>query len=326
MTEPPQPLGRVAHAVVRRSHDRRAGSICRCRRAASPRSSARTDAASRRCCVRWPGSSRHARARSCSTARRCTRRPTKEVARTLGLLPQSPIAPEGIVVADLVGRGRHPHQKLLARWTRARLRGRRAVARRDRDHRARRPRPSTSCRADSVSGCGSRWRSPRRPTSCCSTSRRRSSMSPTRSRCSTCSPTSIATRATTIVMVLHDINLAARYADHLFAMRDGEILAAGPPSEVVTSELIREVFDLDALVRPRSGLRDPDRPPPRTPPCPPQRGQPCPPQRGQPCPPQRGQPCPPQRGQPCPLEDRDHSDRGASCRPRLAPSASSVRR
>ena len=44
-------------------------------------------------------------------------RPSKEIARTLGLLPQSPTAPEGIAVADLVGRGRHPHQKLLARWS-----------------------------------------------------------------------------------------------------------------------------------------------------------------------------------------------------------------
>ena len=44
-------------------------------------------------------------------------RPTKEVARILGLLPQSPVAPEGIAVADLVGRGRHPHQKMLARWS-----------------------------------------------------------------------------------------------------------------------------------------------------------------------------------------------------------------
>ena len=42
---------------------------------------------------------------------------TKEVARTLGLLPQSPIAPEGIVVGDLVARGRHPHQRMLSRWT-----------------------------------------------------------------------------------------------------------------------------------------------------------------------------------------------------------------
>ena len=55
-------------------------------------------------------------------------------------------------------------------------------------------------------------------------------------------------RGTTIVMVLHDINLAARYADHLFALRDGRLVAERPPHEVMTSELIRDVFDLDALV------------------------------------------------------------------------------
>ena len=43
--------------------------------------------------------------------------PTKEIAKVLGLLPQSPIAPEGIVVADLVGRGRHPHQGMMGRWS-----------------------------------------------------------------------------------------------------------------------------------------------------------------------------------------------------------------
>ena len=55
-------------------------------------------------------------------------------------------------------------------------------------------------------------------------------------------------RGTTIVMVLHDINLAARYADHLFAVRGGGVVASGAPSDVVTAGLIREVFDLDALV------------------------------------------------------------------------------
>jgi iron complex transport system ATP-binding protein len=49
-------------------------------------------------------------------------------------------------------------------------------------------------------------------------------------------------------MVLHDINMAARYADHLFALRGGEVVASGQPSEVVTDRLIHEVFDLDALV------------------------------------------------------------------------------
>ena len=57
-------------------------------------------------------------------------------------------------------------------------------------------------------------------------------------------------RGTTIVMVLHDLNLAARYADHMFALRGGRLVAGGAPAEVMTSELIREVFDLDALVIP----------------------------------------------------------------------------
>ena len=57
-------------------------------------------------------------------------------------------------------------------------------------------------------------------------------------------------RGTTIAMVLHDMNLAARYADHLFALRSGRVVASGPPNDVVTGDLIREVFDLDALVVP----------------------------------------------------------------------------
>lgn len=57
-------------------------------------------------------------------------------------------------------------------------------------------------------------------------------------------------RGTTVAMVLHDINLAARYADHLFAMRDGRLVASGAPRDVVTAELIREVFGLEAQVIP----------------------------------------------------------------------------
>ncbi|MGO1630181.1 MAG: hypothetical protein ACTHX2_15325, partial [Microbacterium sp.] len=58
------------------------------------------------------------------------------------------------------------------------------------------------------------------------------------------------TRGTTIAMVLHDVNLAARYADHLFAMCDGRLVASGAPSEVVTAGLIDEVFGLTAEVIP----------------------------------------------------------------------------
>jgi iron complex transport system ATP-binding protein len=54
----------------------------------------------------------------------------------------------------------------------------------------------------------------------------------------------------TVVMVLHDLNLAARYAERLVAMRDGRIVAHGAPAEVLTEELVREVFDLDARVVP----------------------------------------------------------------------------
>nr|BFE82929.1 hypothetical protein GCM10020093_055300 [Planobispora longispora] len=52
----------------------------------------------------------------------------------------------------------------------------------------------------------------------------------------------------TVVMVLHDLNLAARYADRLVAMRGGEVIAAGTPAEVLTESLLSEVFDLDAKV------------------------------------------------------------------------------
>lgn len=53
---------------------------------------------------------------------------------------------------------------------------------------------------------------------------------------------------TTIVMVLHDLNLAVRYADHLVMMRDGRIVAQGRPADIVTAEQLREVFDLEAVV------------------------------------------------------------------------------
>ena len=59
-----------------------------------------------------------------------------------------------------------------------------------------------------------------------------------------------ASRGTTIVMVLHDLNLAARYADVLVAMQGGRIRAVGAPGEVVTPKLVREVFGLESLVAP----------------------------------------------------------------------------
>src|SRR5680860_1221640 len=55
-------------------------------------------------------------------------------------------------------------------------------------------------------------------------------------------------RGTTVVLVLHDLNLACRYADHLIALRDGRIVVEGSPRDVVTSESVGEVFGMDAVV------------------------------------------------------------------------------
>ncbi len=115
--------------------------------------------------------------------------PAKAVARTLGLLPQSSVAPDGITVSGLVARGRYPHQGLLRQWSARGRADRRRVDGRHRDHRARPIAMSTNSPAASASGCGSPWRSPSRPRCCCSTSRPRTSTSSTRSTCSTCART-----------------------------------------------------------------------------------------------------------------------------------------
>ncbi|GAA1931954.1 ABC transporter ATP-binding protein [Microbacterium aoyamense] len=175
--------------------------------------------------------------------------PTKELARTLGLLPQQPIAPEGIVVADLVGRGRHPHQKLFRSWTqeddRAVTEALRATGVLELADRA----------IDELSG-GQRQRVwiamalaqetdillLDEPTTFLDVSHQIEVLD--------LLTDFNASRGTTIVMVLHDINLAARYADHLFALKHGRLVASGAPVDVVTSALVREVFDLDSQVMP----------------------------------------------------------------------------
>jgi iron complex transport system ATP-binding protein len=175
--------------------------------------------------------------------------PTKEIARTLGLLPQSPTAPEGIAVSDLVGRGRHPHQKFLARWSEGDYESvARALASTGTTELADRP-------VDELSG-GQRQRAwiamalaqetdvllLDEPTTYLDVAHQIEVLDLLADLNQE--------RGTTILMVLHDMNLAARYADHVFAMREGRIVASGPPAEVMTSELIRTVFDLDCTVIP----------------------------------------------------------------------------
>ncbi|RUP64460.1 putative siderophore transport system ATP-binding protein YusV [Streptomyces sp. NP10] len=171
----------------------------------------------------------------------------KELARTLGLLPQSPIAPEGITVSDLVGRGRHPHQGIFSRWNE---KDDAAVAA---ALEATHTEPLAERAVDELSG-GQRQRVwiamalaqqtdlllLDEPTTFLDASHQIEVLDLL---------TDLnRSRGTTIVMVLHDLNLAARYADHLIALADGGLHASGTPAEVLTEETVRAVFDLDSRI------------------------------------------------------------------------------
>ncbi|MEV6853846.1 ABC transporter ATP-binding protein [Streptomyces microflavus] len=173
--------------------------------------------------------------------------PAKELARTLGLLPQSPVAPEGITVSDLVGRGRHPHQSMFSRWNE---KDDAAVAS---ALEATATEPLADRAVDELSG-GQRQRVwiamalaqqtdlllLDEPTTFLDASHQIEVLDLL---------TDLnRSRGTTIVMVLHDLNLAARYADHLIALADGTLHAFGPPAEVLTEETVRAVFGLESRV------------------------------------------------------------------------------
>jgi iron complex transport system ATP-binding protein len=175
------------------------------------------------------------------------RLPTREVATRLGILPQQPVSPDGIAVADLVARGRHPHQRWFRQWSaedeaavQAALQATKVADLAERS-------------VDELSG-GQRqrvWIA--------------MALAQGTDLLLLDEPTTFLDlthqvdvldllaelhrdEGRTIVAVLHDLNLACRYAHHLVAMRDGRIVAEGPPSQIVTEELVAEVFDLDARV------------------------------------------------------------------------------
>ncbi|GHJ15615.1 ABC transporter ATP-binding protein [Micromonospora sp. AKA38] len=175
--------------------------------------------------------------------------PTRDVARRLGVLPQSPLVPEGITVADLVGRGRQPYQRWWRQWS---TEDGRAVdeAMRLADVTALADRP-----VDTLSG-GQRQRVWIAMT-----------LAQDTDALLLDEPTTFldlahqvevldllhrlrAERGRTVVAVLHDLNQAARYADHLVAMRGGAVVAVGPPREILTADLVRDVFGLDCVVVP----------------------------------------------------------------------------
>ena len=173
---------------------------------------------------------------------------TKEVARRVGLLPQTAIAPEGISVAELVARGRYPYQGLVRQWTeddeRAVLRAMTAASVTEL---SRRP-------VDELSG-GQRQRVwvamalaqhtdillLDEPTTFLDITHQIELMELF---------ADLNRVGHTVVAVLHDLNHAARFGTHLIAMKDGVVVAEGAPSEIVTADLVEEVFGLRCLVIP----------------------------------------------------------------------------
>ena len=174
--------------------------------------------------------------------------PSKQVARRLGLLAQSSIAPEGITVADLVARGRFPHQTLLRQWSRD---DERAVAE---AMVATRVDDLADRLVDELSG-GQRQRvwlatalAQETPLLLLDEPTTFLDLQHQIEVLDLCADLHEAGR--TIVAVLHDLNQACRYATHVVALRDGAVVAQGDPSEVVDAELVERVFGLPCLVVP----------------------------------------------------------------------------
>ena len=172
---------------------------------------------------------------------------TRKLATQLGLLPQSPIAPDGIVVADLVGRGRTPHQGILGRWS-------------QQDY---------DIVAEALETTGISDLAERSIDELSGGQRQRvwiaMALAQRTDTLLLDEPTTYLDvkhqldvldlltelnrdRGTTIVMVLHDLNLAARYSDELVAVSGGKVFAHGHPREVITKENVKSVFGIDSVI------------------------------------------------------------------------------
>lgn len=175
--------------------------------------------------------------------------PTREVARRLAILPQKPLTPSATTVRDLVSRGRHPHQSLLKPWTPADTI---AV-----DEALAATGLETLADRDTASLSGGQlqraWialvlaqRAPTilldEPTTFLDLSHQLDVLRLVRSI--------NRERGATVVMVLHDLTLAGRYSDRLVVVGGGGVIADGTPWEVLTPAVLREAFDLDAIVIP----------------------------------------------------------------------------
>lgn len=172
----------------------------------------------------------------------------KEVARRVGLLPQTSIAPDGITVADLVARGRYPYQRLIRQWT---PEDERAVV----DAMAATHVTSLSGRlVDELSG-GQRQRvwvamALAQETGILLLDEPTTFLDITHQIELLELFTDLNRDGRTLVAVLHDLNHAARYGTHLIAMREGQVVAEGAPEQIVTAELVEDVFGLKCVVVP----------------------------------------------------------------------------
>ncbi|WP_246466671.1 ABC transporter ATP-binding protein [Allocatelliglobosispora scoriae] len=173
--------------------------------------------------------------------------PAKEVARRLGLLPQTSLAPAGITVGDLVARGRYPHQKLLRQWSSddetavaeaMRLTGVLELADRFVDELSGGQRQRVWVAMVLAQQTGILLLD--EPTTFLDIAHQVELLD-------LCADLH-ADRGHTLVAVLHDLNQACRYATHMIAMSGGRIVATGEPSRIVTAELVRDVFGLDCRV------------------------------------------------------------------------------
>jgi ABC-type cobalamin/Fe3+-siderophores transport system ATPase subunit len=177
------------------------------------------------------------------------RTPTRDVARALGLLPQSNVVPEQLTVRDLVERGRFPHRGAFSRWSSEdQAAVDEALAATGTDELADRV-------VEELSG-GQRQRAwiamvlaqqtpillLDEPTTYLDLAHRLEVLRLLRSLNTT--------RGVTVAMVLHDLDEACRYADHLVAMHDGDVVAEGAPGDVVTPDLVRRVFGVECLTIP----------------------------------------------------------------------------
>ena len=172
---------------------------------------------------------------------------SKQVATVIGLLPQQPVAPDGITVSDLVGRGRYPHQGWFRQWTSV----------------------DDAIIADAMAATDTLELASRRIEELSGGQRQRVWIAMALAQDPDIllldEPTNFLDvahqvevldllhelnreRGSTVVMVLHDLNLASRYADELVVLCAGRIVARGTPADVLTVAVVREAFGLDCQI------------------------------------------------------------------------------